>query len=103
MCVISVKGFGARLNRLPAAGVGDMIIASVKKGKPELRKKGKKERNRETESPRHLSSVVWFFLLLLLQLPLASLFVNESHGDDVMVCSFTLRITPVSSSTTRAR
>jgi ribosomal protein L14 len=33
-----VKG---RLNRLPAAGVGDMFVATVKKGKPELRKKGK--------------------------------------------------------------
>lgn len=60
--VISVKGFGARLNRLPAACVGDMIIckilfytkkerysivfffcfsslATIKKGKPDLRKK----------------------------------------------------------------
>jgi len=37
--VISVKGVGGRLNRLPAAGVGDMIIATCKKGKPELRKK----------------------------------------------------------------
>lgn len=38
--IISVKGIGARLNRLPAAGVGDMVMATVKKGKPELRKKG---------------------------------------------------------------
>ncbi|KAK7691612.1 hypothetical protein QCA50_005011 [Cerrena zonata] len=30
---------GSRLNRLPDAGVGDMVVASVKKGKPELRKK----------------------------------------------------------------
>lgn len=37
--IISVKGVGARLNRLPAAGVGDMVMATVKKGKPELRKK----------------------------------------------------------------
>jgi hypothetical protein len=37
--VISVKGIGARLNRLPAGGVGDMVMATVKKGKPELRKK----------------------------------------------------------------
>ena len=37
--IIAVKGFGARLNRLPAAGVGDMVMATVKKGKPELRKK----------------------------------------------------------------
>jgi large subunit ribosomal protein L23e len=40
--IIAVKGFGARLNRLPSACVGDMIIATVKKGKPDLRKKGKK-------------------------------------------------------------
>ena len=37
--IISVTGIGARLNRLPAAGVGDMVMATVKKGKPELRKK----------------------------------------------------------------
>lgn len=37
--VISVKGIGARLNRLPGAAVGDMMMVSVKKGKPELRKK----------------------------------------------------------------
>ncbi|KAK6834088.1 60S ribosomal protein L23 [Apiospora arundinis] len=39
--IISVKGIGARLNRLPAGGVGDMVMATVKKGKPELRKKSK--------------------------------------------------------------
>lgn len=37
--VIAVFGAGARLNRLPAASAGDMFVASVKKGKPELRKK----------------------------------------------------------------
>ncbi|PLW47638.1 hypothetical protein PCANC_04835 [Puccinia coronata f. sp. avenae] len=37
--IISVVGFGARLNRLPAASCGDMVMATVKKGKPELRKK----------------------------------------------------------------
>ena len=37
--IISVKGVGACLNRLPKASVGDMIMAAVKKGKPELRKK----------------------------------------------------------------
>ena len=37
--IIAVKGFGARLNRLPKAAVGDMVMATVKKGKPELRKK----------------------------------------------------------------
>ena len=38
--IISVKGIKGRLNRLPAAGVGNMVMATVKKGKPELRKKG---------------------------------------------------------------
>lgn len=38
--IISVKGIKGRLNRLPSAGVGDMVMATVKKGKPELRKKG---------------------------------------------------------------
>jgi len=38
--VIAVGGVGARLNRLPAACVGDYLLATVKKGKPELRKKG---------------------------------------------------------------
>ncbi|CEO94840.1 60S ribosomal protein L23 [Plasmodiophora brassicae] len=37
--IISVKGVPGRLNRLPAATVGDMVMATVKKGKPELRKK----------------------------------------------------------------
>merc|ERR1712204_25770 len=37
--IVAVKGFGARLNRLPAAAVGYLVIATVKKGKPELRKK----------------------------------------------------------------
>jgi large subunit ribosomal protein L23e len=37
--IIEPYGFGAHLNRLPDAGVGDMVVASVKKGKPELRKK----------------------------------------------------------------
>jgi hypothetical protein len=38
--VIAVQGVKGRLNRLPSAAVGDMIVATVKKGKPELRKKG---------------------------------------------------------------
>merc|ERR1712238_598861 len=37
--MIAVGGIGARLNRMPAGSVGDMFLASVKKGKPELRKK----------------------------------------------------------------
>eukprot|EP00362_Geleiidae_sp_MMETSP1317_P001002 CAMPEP_0201281762 /NCGR_PEP_ID=MMETSP1317-20130820/3983_1 /ASSEMBLY_ACC=CAM_ASM_000770 /TAXON_ID=187299 /ORGANISM="Undescribed Undescribed, Strain Undescribed" /LENGTH=92 /DNA_ID=CAMNT_0047592545 /DNA_START=4 /DNA_END=282 /DNA_ORIENTATION=- len=37
--IMAVRGIGARLDRLPAACVGDMVLATVKKGKPELRKK----------------------------------------------------------------
>lgn len=37
--IISVNGIKGQLNRLPAAGVGDLVMATVKKGKPELRKK----------------------------------------------------------------
>ena len=38
--VIAVTRSGSRLNRLPAAAAGDMVLATVKKGKPDLRKKG---------------------------------------------------------------
>jgi len=37
--IISVTRSGARLNRLPAAAAGDMVLATVKRGKPDLRKK----------------------------------------------------------------
>ena len=37
--MIAVTMIGARLNRYPAGSVGDMFLCSVKKGKPELRKK----------------------------------------------------------------
>ena len=37
--IISVTMTGARLNRFPKGSVGDMFIASVRKGKPDLRKK----------------------------------------------------------------
>eukprot|EP01084_Bolivina_argentea_P072730 132044_1 len=37
--IFAVNGTGARLNRLPAAAPGDLVVATVKKGKPELRKK----------------------------------------------------------------
>merc|ERR1711962_1377835 len=37
--VIAVSGIKGHLNRLPSATAGDMFVASVKKGKPELRKK----------------------------------------------------------------
>jgi len=37
--IISVFRRGARLNKIPAASIGDMTLCSIKKGKPELRKK----------------------------------------------------------------
>merc|ERR1712139_566525 len=37
--IMSVKGYGGVLNRLPAACSGDMVMATVKKGAPALRKK----------------------------------------------------------------
>ncbi len=36
--IISVKGHSTRLTRIPAAKVGDMIVCSVKKGTPKLRR-----------------------------------------------------------------
>ena len=38
--IVSVKGIKGRLNKMPGATVGNMVMATVKKGKPELRKKG---------------------------------------------------------------
>ena len=39
LSIISVKGLKGRLNKLPAPGEGDMVTATAKKGKAELRKK----------------------------------------------------------------
>jgi len=55
--IIEPFGFGSHLNRLPDAGVGDMVVASVKKGKPELRKK----------STYHLLIAPIIFMLMLVQ------------------------------------
>ncbi|MEK6924234.1 MAG: uL14 family ribosomal protein [Candidatus Micrarchaeota archaeon] len=40
--IINVLGGHGRLRRLPTAGVGDVVIVSVKKGKPEMVKKKEK-------------------------------------------------------------
>ena len=37
--MFAVKGYQGRLNRLPKAAPGDSVVCTVKKGKPELRKK----------------------------------------------------------------
>ena len=36
--VISIKNIKTTKGRMPAAGIGSLILASVKKGKPEMRK-----------------------------------------------------------------
>ena len=36
--VIGVPGYKGRLRRLPKAGVGDLVVVSVKKGTPQVRK-----------------------------------------------------------------
>lgn len=38
--ILSAKGTKGLLITLPAAGVGDMVMVTIKEGKPELRKKG---------------------------------------------------------------
>ncbi len=35
--IINVDGLHTRLNRIPAAGIGNLVSCTVKKGKPELR------------------------------------------------------------------
>mmetsp|Transcript_101259 Transcript_101259/g.179916 ORF Transcript_101259/g.179916 Transcript_101259/m.179916 type:complete len:139 (-) Transcript_101259:52-468(-) len=37
--IVAVVGIGGRLNKLPNCSPGDLVLCSVKKGKPELRKK----------------------------------------------------------------
>jgi len=37
--IINIKGYKGRLRRYPKAGIGDVAMVSVKKGKPEMIKK----------------------------------------------------------------
>jgi len=37
--IIGVPGYHGRLRRVPPAGVGDLVVVTVKKGIPEMRKK----------------------------------------------------------------
>ena len=57
--IISVKGIKGRLNKIPGATVGNMVMATVKKGKPELRKKGERA-SPHTRMPRwKLQALQW--------------------------------------------
>jgi large subunit ribosomal protein L14 len=40
--VIGVKGFKGKRGKMSKAGVGDVVVVSVKKGKPDIRKKVEK-------------------------------------------------------------
>ena len=62
--IFAVKKIQAALNRLPSASVGDMVLVSCKKGKPDLRKK--------------------FYIL--------SLSDKERHGEDEKVILFISKI-----------
>ena len=89
--VIAVHGRGACLNRLPAAASGDMVMATVKKGKPELRKKGKDclacvlntctatraghDINFCSDLPRRASEIQFSLALLQLSLALEKLYI----------------------------
>ena len=89
--MIGPFGFGSHLNRLPDAGVGDMIMASVKKGKPELRKKSGFFLFTLTLKYTIMISSTDHFLFIFSQLCLSSLSVNAKHGVGEMVSSFILR------------
>lgn len=39
LMIIGVQGYKAKKNRYPKAGIGDVVICAVKKGKPEMKKK----------------------------------------------------------------
>ena len=110
--VISVVGWGARLNRLPAAACGDMVMATVKKGKPDLRKKGARlllvplltwpRRVRCAARRQHLLNAN-LSLCRLLQLCRPSSFASANLGVGKTEYSYTLKTTRGSSSTRRAR
>ncbi len=36
--IVAVRGYGGVRRRYPSAGVGDLVVASVKSGKPEMRR-----------------------------------------------------------------
>ncbi|KAI9194037.1 hypothetical protein LWI28_002594 [Acer negundo] len=68
--IISVKGIKGRLNRLPSACVGDMVMATVK-GKPDLRKKVMPTvivRQRKPWCQRTVSSCTSKIMLVLLSI-----------------------------------
>ena len=58
MYIFAVCGIKGHLSRLPAASVGDMVLCSVKKGKPELRKKGKSKNDSLARSSNQIKKTL---------------------------------------------
>ena len=61
--IIAVTAIGARLNRFPKGSVGDMFLGTVKKGKPELRKKVRKIKLTLSRHSVHLYHVTFNYSL----------------------------------------
>ncbi|KAF9673607.1 hypothetical protein SADUNF_Sadunf10G0041700 [Salix dunnii] len=79
--IISVKGIKGRLNRLPSACVGDMVMATVKKGKPDLRKKVMPAVIVRQRKPwRRKDGVFMYFEEVELLQPLNSKVVTDNAG-----------------------
>ena len=57
IAVINIKG---RLNKLPSAAPGDLVMCSCKKGKPELRKKGPAGVIRQRKPWRRKEGIIYF-------------------------------------------
>jgi large subunit ribosomal protein L14 len=57
--IIQVMGYKGRVRRLPAATVGDMIIVSVRKGTPDMRKKIFKAVVVRQKKPYRRSDGIW--------------------------------------------
>jgi large subunit ribosomal protein L23e len=107
--IISVGGWGARLNRLPKAAVGDMVLTSVKKGKPELKKtvhpavviRQRKAFRRRNGTFIYFEGTYWVsFVLLLRAFSFASLCVMKklvsnppiASGDEIIFRLTLLRV-----------
>ena len=80
--IVGVYGIRGHLNRLPKCSVGDMVLCSVKKGKPELRKKGK-----------HPSLKPFLKSPFLLKSCKPSLSDRENLGEEMMGSSCTVKVT----------
>jgi hypothetical protein len=81
---IACFGIKGHLSKLPSASIGDMILCSVKKGSPKLRKKGKKYLNKHTYIFYKNKKKIKYFKQSLLD--------KEDPGEEEMVYSFILKV-----------